>query len=83
MAFGHQYAVLVNRIRRIRGDHHIAGADCGEKKMCQGVFCADCDDGFLFGIERHVIIGLVAAGDFFAEFRNPARLRIPVIARIA
>ena len=83
MALGHDYAVLMNGVRRIRRDHHIARSDHGEEQMGEGVLGADGDDGFLIGIEVDAVVGLVAPGDFLAQPRDAAGSRITVVARVA
>jgi hypothetical protein len=81
--FGHQDAVLVYGICGIRRDHHVARTDGRKKQVGERVLGADGDDGFLVGIEFHAVVVLVARGDFLAQARNAARLRIAMIARVA
>ena len=82
MAFGHDDAVLVDRVGRVGRSDDIARTDRGKKQMRQRVFGADRDDGFLFGIEVDVVLALVAGADLLAQFRNAARHGIAVVARI-
>ena len=83
LALGHKHAILMDRIGRIGRYYEVAGADGGEQQVRQRVLGADGDDGFLLGIERHAIIGLVAAGNLLAQFGDAARLRVAMIAGIA
>src|ERR1035437_7268158 len=83
LAFGHEHAVLGNRIGGVGRDHDVAGTDGGEEEVRERILGADGDDGFLLGVERHAVIGLVAAGDLFAQSGDAARLRVAMIARIA
>ena len=83
MAFGHDDAVLVDRVSRVRRGHDVAGADGGEEEMREGVFRADGDDSLFFGIQIDVVVTLVAGADGFAQIGDAARERIAVIARIA
>ena len=48
VALGHDDAVLVDRIGRIRRDHGIARSDDREQQMSQRVLGADGDNGFRF-----------------------------------
>ena len=83
VAFGHDDAVLMNRIGGIRRDHGVARPDHGEQQMRQRVLGADGDDGFGFRIQLDAVVGAIALDDFVAQPRNAARHRIAMIARIA
>ena len=83
VALGHEHAVLVDGIGGIRRDHGVAGPDRRKEQVGECVFGADGDDGLLIGVERHAVVGLVAAGDFLAQPGDAPRLRIAVIARVA
>ena len=83
LAFGHEHAVLMNRIGGVGRDHDVAGTDGGEEEVRERILGADGDDGFLLGVERHAVIGLVAPRNLFAQFGDAARLRVAMVAGIA
>ncbi len=73
----------MDRVRGVGRGYDIAGADDGEQQMGERIFGAHGDDRFFFGVEIDVVVALVAGADLLAKFRNAARQRIAMIARIA
>ena len=83
VAFRHHHAVLVDRIGGIRRNHRVVRPDGREQQVRQRILRADRHDRFALRIEVDVVVRLVARRDLSPQRGNPARLRIPVIARIA
>ena len=83
VAFGHDDAVLMDRIARVRRDHRIARSDHGEQQVRQRVLRADGDDGFLLRIERDAVVRLVALDDLLAQVRDALGHRVAMVALVA
>ena len=67
MPFGHQDAVLVNRVGGVRRDHRVVRADRREQQVGQRIFRADGDDRFASRVELDVVIGAIAVDDLLAQ----------------
>ena len=84
MAFRHDHAVLMDRIRRIRRGHNIARPDDGEQQMRQRVLRAHGDDGFGIGIQvRRRNSWRTVSRSPARRLRNAFGQRIAMIARVA
>ena len=81
--FRHNHAVLMDRVRRVRRNHHIARTHGGEQQVGQRILGADGDDGVALRVQLHAVISEIALGDFLAQLGNSARLRVAMVARVA
>ena len=83
LAFGHDDAVLVNRITGRWSDNAVARSDHGKHHVRQCVFGADGDDGLSFRVELDAVVALVTARDLVTKIWDAARNRVAMVARDA
>ena len=77
------HRVRVDRVRRIRHEHAVAGLKDREREMRHALLGADRRDGLRLGIELHAVAIAVPRGHGTPEPRDPLRGRVAVVLRIA
>ena len=73
----------MDRICRVRRNYRVFRPDGGEQEVGQRILRADGDDRLALRVDVYVVVLLVTSRDLAPQRWNPARLRIPVIARVA
>ncbi len=81
--FGHDDAVLMDGIGRVRRNHGIARANHGKEQVRESILGADGDNRFGFRIQLDAVFGAIAFGNFRSQAGNAARHRVTMIAGIA
>ncbi len=83
LAAGDDHAVGMDRIGRIRRQHHIARADHCQRQMGQPFLGADRHDGFPFRVELDAIAPPVPVGNRHPQLGNPLGGRVTMVMRFA
>ena len=73
--------VNMNRVTRVRHQHHVAALECRQRQMRDAFLGTDGDNGFGIRIKLHVVTRLIPVADRLAQPVDAFRHRIAVRVR--